>query len=264
MASALEVLLGEADRAARFLADPSSDTSGKLRIGGGGGFFSVFRRGVNVATDPRFVRSAGAGGRLALRLAGGGSPGGSDIFGDIGRRSPGGTPSEGRSGSSIVPSGLTDVIPGITSGDTPGSGRNGDCPGFFNVKIAGQCVDLGSVLPGGDPMVTGQTTGTSSRVDVEGVDFGEPVNGRYGVGVIPRVEARAVRSCPTGMVLGEDGVCYKRSSIRKSDRAWDPGVKPLLTGGERNAIRRAAAAGRKLDRAKKQLKKAGRALEKAC
>ena len=195
-----------------------------------------------------------------------------------------GTGSEGMNGSPIVPSGFNDVIPGISGGGLPGVGGSGlklpgivgtvqtiiqqdplglagECPGLFNVKIGGRCVDVTNSAPGGDPMITGQTQ-TTGAASGNGKQFGGVTMGRYGEGIIPRVDVRPIRSCPAKYVLGDDGVCYKR--LPRRDRAWDPGVKPLLTGGERRAISRAAAAGRKLDRAKKQLKKAGRALEKAC
>lgn len=123
----------------------------------------------------------------------------------------------------------------------------GPCPeGTFSV--GGQCVDL---QPGGATQGGGMILG----------DW-EPVRGLYGVGVVPKVEERATRICPPEYVVGKDGICY--DGLPKSKRKWDPGMKPLMTGGDRAAIRKAAAAGRKLDRSKKQLKKAARALEKAC
>lgn len=102
--------------------------------------------------------------------------------------------------------------------------------------------------PGGDPLFS--------------APVGEAVMGRYGPGIRPGVETIDRRVCPPGFVLGKDEVCYERLSRKR--RKWDPGMKPLLTGGDRAAIRKAAAAGRKLKRSKKQLKKASRALEKAC
>jgi len=141
-------------------------------------------------------------------------------------------------------------------------GLGGDCPGLFNVKINGQCVDLSNAAPGGDPMITGQVDTSVSAPGMDG--YGEAVKGRYGVGLIPRVEVRPTRLCPRGMVLGNDGVCYDRSRLRKSDREWDPGTKPLLTGGERAAIAKARRAAGKLETAKKSLKKVGKAFAKVC
>jgi hypothetical protein len=92
--------------------------------------------------------------------------------------------------------------------------------------------------------------------------MGGLVTGYYGIGVIPRVEARTVRECPPGFKLGKDGVCYEHLS--RTQRMWDPGVKPLLTGGDRAAIARAARAAGALERSKKSLKKASKALGKVC
>ncbi|MDH3463975.1 MAG: hypothetical protein OEM32_10165 [Acidimicrobiia bacterium] len=150
-----------------------------------------------------------------------------------------------------------------TGGGFDPLGLEGDCPGLFNVKIAGVCVDLGSAAPGGDPMITGQTNGNGAAPTYAD-GFGDAIVGRYGLGLIPRVEVRPVRSCPAGMVLGRDGVCYERKSLRAHEREWKPGVKPLLTGGERNAIAIAKRAAGKLNTAKKSLKKVAKAFDKAC
>jgi endonuclease/exonuclease/phosphatase (EEP) superfamily protein YafD len=59
------------------------------------------------------------------------------------------------------------------------------------------------------------------------------------------------------MVLGNDGLCYNRRDIRKSDREHVPGRKPLLTGGDLNAITRAARAARRVKVQQKKLEKLG-------
>lgn len=149
--------------------------------------------------------------------------------------------------------------------EAPGTGQaipgqtfaGGECPGATSVKIGGRCVNLGDLGPGGPPAVTGTVPATNGAAG-----FGQAVRGMYGPGVIPRVEARTVRKCPKGMVLGDDGVCYK--GLARTRRMWDPGMKPLMTGGDRAAIRRAERAANKLKRAKKKLRKASKALDKAC
>lgn len=164
----------------------------------------------------------------------------------------------------------TDFTGGGIPGYNPGTvtydplGLGGDCPGLFNVKIAGVCVDVSDAWPGGDPMITGQVDQTVPASQPASDGYGAAVKGQYGVGLIPRVEVRPMRMCPRGMVLGKDGVCYDRGRLRKSDREWNPGMKPLLTGGDRAAISKAAAVARKLHGAQKSLKKAGKALEKVC
>ena len=182
---------------------------------------------------------------------------------------PRGTRSEGASGSPLVPSAAGGAFPGFTNqtGGYPfpsfapeGTGVNGDCPGAFSVRIMGQCVDLTALPPGGDPAVTGQVGPGVSLAAPQGM--GRLVTGYYGIGVVPSVEARTVRECPPGFKLGKDGVCYEHLSRRQ--RMWDPGVKPLLTGGDRAAIARAARAAGALERSKRSLKKASKALGKVC
>lgn len=64
-----------------------------------------------------------------------------------------------------------------------------------------------------------------------------PIGGRYGAGVTPVMVQRNVRACPAGYVLGKDGICYDH--LARTNRAHNPGAKPLLTGGDMNALRRA-------------------------
>lgn len=127
---------------------------------------------------------------------------------------------------------------------------NGGCPGMFSVRdpITGRCVDLTALPPGGDPAFT--------------APVGEAVKGRYGAGLRPGQRTVDRLVCPGGWVLGDDDVCYER--LARSRRKWDPGMKPLLTGGDRAAIRKAASAANKLKRARKGIKKASRALDKVC
>jgi hypothetical protein len=170
--------------------------------------------------------------------------------------------SEGRSGSQVVPSAMGDIFPGL--GLTTSTGAGGSCPGLFSVRLPdGRCVDLSALPPGGDPAIT---PGVDPRVETGfsfgAPAFGAPVLGLYGAGVLPEVEEVMTRRCPAGWKLGKDNVCYE--SLSRTQRKWDPGMKPLLSGGERAAIARAARAGRKLVTARKGLKKASAALGKAC
>jgi len=73
-------------------------------------------------------------------------------------------------------------------------------------------------------------------------DFGMAVRGAFGMPAIePAVEMRQHRSCPTGMVLGRDGLCYPKAVLRRDSkfREWRPGMRPILTGGERRGITKA-------------------------
>lgn len=129
--------------------------------------------------------------------------------------------------------------------DVGGGNGNGSCPDGA-IRVGDKCIVPGDIFPGGDP----------GMVEAGGT----PVRGLYGAGFSPTTESRQVRRCPPGFVLGKDNVCYDH--LPRSKRKWDPGMKPLMTGGDRAAIRKAATAARKLKRAKKQLKKSARALEK--
>ncbi len=86
-----------------------------------------------------------------------------------------------------------------------------------------------------------------------GQEFGEAVMGRYGAGLVPgsRLIDRAV--CLSGMVVGDDGICYNRAQISNKQRMWPAGRKPLLTGGEMNAIRIADRAKGRVARTAKRL-----------
>ena len=136
-------------------------------------------------------------------------------------------------GGSEVPSG-SNLVPGATGG--------GNCPSG-TISIFGKCID---VQPGGATAGAGLVVGG-----------GEAVHGYYGVGVAPAQRSIAVRDCPAGMVLGKDGICYNRAQLRKSERAHPPARKPLMTGGDLNAISRASSVARKLKRKNKELRKLG-------
>lgn len=91
------------------------------------------------------------------------------------------------------------------------------------------------------------TTGVGAYLpgDVGAPDTGwTAVNGWYGVGRSPLPVQRIVRACPSGWVLGKDGVCYE--SLPRTKRAHNPGARPLLTGGDMNALRKAASLQKKI------------------
>lgn len=73
----------------------------------------------------------------------------------------------------------------------------------------------------------------------------QAVAGAFGMPAIaPKHELVGKFVCPTGMVLGRDELCYPRQVLRRDSRfrKWSPGVRPILTGGQRNSIRKARAA----------------------
>lgn len=150
----------------------------------------------------------------------------------------GGTGSEAPSGQSPVPGNFS----------APGGGPCG--PG--SVSVLGKCVDPMAALPGGDPLVYAPQSS----------QYGAAVYGRYGLALQPAMRTVTRSECPAGMVLGKDGLCYE--SLPKKDRKWNPGAKPLLTGGEMNAINKANRAAKRLAGTQKKLKKVGKAIGKVC
>jgi len=121
------------------------------------------------------------------------------------------------------------------------AGRDPDPCGFLQVfdPSLGRCVaGLGS-QPGRDrPM-------------------GEAVMGRYGAGLTPDLEVRQMSRCLPGMVLGNDGICYNRGQVPNRSRMWPKGRRPLLTGGDMNAITKAARAARRVKATTKKLQMLG-------
>ena len=86
---------------------------------------------------------------------------------------------------------------------------------------------------------------------------GVPVLGQHGAGMVAGSRIVDVATCNKGMVLGDDGVCYNKRQISNKERMWPAGRKPLLTGGQMNAISIAARAGGRLELATKRLQKMG-------
>jgi len=105
------------------------------------------------------------------------------------------------------------------------------------------CFDL---VPGGATRGAGMYVG-----------YGEAVMGRFGAALQPSTRSLSVSRCPRGSVLGSDGLCYNSRDLRRSDRKWIPGRKPLLTGGDLNAIARASRAANKMKTQQKRLQKLG-------
>jgi len=74
---------------------------------------------------------------------------------------------------------------------------------------------------------------------------GQAVAGAFGMPAMqPASEMRQRLSCPPGMVLGRDDLCYPKQVLRRDSkfRKWRPGVRPILTGGQRRAISKARSA----------------------
>lgn len=119
-------------------------------------------------------------------------------------------------------------------------------PPFFLNVVTGQCeLDL---VPGpGGGGVGPQRT----RM------FGDAVMGQFGVALEPAAENITRLDCPPGMRLGKDDLCYNNSQLRNSERKWPRGRRPLLTGGDLNAISKAKRAATRLDNAMKNTRAIG-------
>jgi len=101
------------------------------------------------------------------------------------------------------------------------------------VRRGGICVET---LPDVDPRVV--TPAERS------ISFGEAVQGAFGMpAIIPGAEPIVRLACPSGMVLGRDDLCYPKQVLRRDSkfRKWRPGMRPILTGGERRGITKAKA-----------------------
>jgi len=91
---------------------------------------------------------------------------------------------------------------------------------------------------------------------------GAAVLGRFGAALVPGSRVTDTDVCLPGMVLGkmeQDGgfLCYNRRDIANKDRKYPRGRRPLMTGGDLNAISRAARVARKMETQKKRLEKLG-------
>jgi len=120
---------------------------------------------------------------------------------------------------------------------TQGAGTSVGCGAGFMRTAQGQCVPaptsqvaIEGIVGATQRFLPGGETGFQ---DV----FGGAVMGRFGAALVPaQMQATRLR-CPRGAVLGKDNLCYDH--LPKKDRKWNPGTKPLLTGGQMNILRKA-------------------------
>lgn len=150
--------------------------------------------------------------------------------------------------------------PGTIRGGGPCVGKS-----FFDpVRI--ECVDTFGRRLAQQPPGIPTNGGSRERVPLPDIDpgfvspaeasvlRGEAVRGAFGMpAMVPRVVGNISRNdgstgpvlrCDAGLVLGRDNLCYPREILRRNSRfrKWRPGVKPVLTGGQRRAIRVARGA----------------------
>jgi len=95
------------------------------------------------------------------------------------------------------------------------------------------------------------------QIGQDDAPIGQAVMGQFGAAYVPgsMIVDRAV--CLPGDVVGRDGLCYPKKSIRNSDREWPRGRRPLLTGGDMRAISIAARAAGRLTRTAGRLQDMG-------
>lgn len=178
--------------------------------------------------------------------------------------------SEGRSGSSVVPTSRNQSSPGLMLGPVdvpaPVTAGLGDRARACQRKglvidASGRCASpagFSGLGPGPgifDPL--GLDLGARARGLLDPVGSGVPVPMIGASATAPLRETQIVRRCGRGNVLAIDGLCYDRKLLRKDQRMWPPGRKPLLTGGDLNAISRAARAAGRMKTQQKRLQKLG-------
>jgi len=170
--------------------------------------------------------------------------------------------SEGRSGSEVIPSRASQVIPGITVAARGAPTPVDPCASRgMTLDRAGRCVQPAGVLGFGpgpgllDPL--GLDLGARARgaLTIDRTTVPVPMIGASATS--PFRETQVVRRCGRGNVLATDGLCYDKKLLRKDQRMWPPGRKPLLTGGDLNAISRAARAAGRMKTQQKRLQKLG-------
>jgi len=148
------------------------------------------------------------------------------------------------------------IVPG-GGGNGGGDGGTGDLP--FGFDPAGECRP-GSVMDAG-----GVCRDLTPDFDTP-AELG-PVSPLHGPDAhrdhIPAIRAVRTRMCRRGSVLGKDGFCHPKGTIRNSDREYPKGRRPLGTPADLKAVTVAARFGRRLVSNKKRLKKLERDLAKA-
>ena len=112
---------------------------------------------------------------------------------------------------------------------------------FGNGELGIHPRDEGPCLPGLIRGPTGLCIAPTSPLGAQRL-VGEATMGRYGAALIPGSQIVDRATCLRGMQLGNDGLCYNKGQITNKQRMWPAGAKPLLSGGEMNAIRTADTA----------------------
>lgn len=138
---------------------------------------------------------------------------------------------------------ITDVISTIGGALGIGNGKNGgNLPAVF-------CED---------PRTEDRGRGFCEFIGGPSGGVGEAVMGRFGAALEPSFFTINQRRCLPGMILGKDKLCYNIGAISNKERLWPKGPAPLLSGGEMSAIRKAAGAAKKFERAGGRMRAIGK------
>ena len=129
----------------------------------------------------------------------------------------------------------------VTAGTLPISRQSFEaCGPGFRRDASGRCARTGLTgavqrfLPGGESGFAPVELGGPGTDE-----FGVAVMGSFGAALEPAQMPATRLRCPRGTVLGRDDLCYNKRDLRKSERKWPPGTKPVLTGGQVNTLRKA-------------------------
>ncbi len=183
------------------------------------------------------IPGAGIVGTVARTLAGGGGP-----------------------ARATVPRALT-ARPSQTSAAEKELGRNVKLGGGVTIGRRGFAPLAGAGLPcvppfrrapdGSCKLFLGDRPGPDGEAPM-----GDAVMGMHGVGVAPGIMSINRSVCGRKMVLGDDRICYNKG-LSNSKRMWPKGRRPLVTGGEMNAVTIASRVGKRLDNAASKLRAQG-------
>jgi len=115
-------------------------------------------------------------------------------------------------------------------------------PPIQRLQVGGVCIPPWRRAPDGTCKIfAGQQPGPNGIIG----DPWDTVEGSFGMpAMVPQIESIQRHTCPTGMVLGTDMLCYPKAVLRRDSkfRKWKPGARPVLTGGQRKAISKSRAA----------------------
>jgi len=140
-------------------------------------------------------------------------------------------------------------------------GNQGNCPAGFKQTRDGGCTDATGEGRG----LTG-SRGTGAQLSFGPLPTFPPAPGTAvgplgsaSFGGVSQPISRPInrRECPRRHVLGANGLCYPKGAIKNSDRWWPKPRRPLLTGGDLNAIAIASRAAKRLESATKRLQGMG-------